>query len=216
MSSIEAAGIAGGAGIIGALMQRQSAIEAGNTQRDLAAQANKTSIELANTAYQRSVSDMKAAGLNPALMYGSAGAADVPSLAVAQTPQGNFPGEAVSMTGQAVAGALQQAQSLKQGQQAIDNNYLMQLEQIAKIKAEIANLPSNSGMLALEKQLAAAQARLAEFNAMPNNLNQLSTKLLSRFIEHLESKYGKSGTAAGKSGFVGDMMRDVFLPPNLR
>ncbi len=44
--------------------------------------------ELANSAYQRAVTDMKSAGLNPALMFGSGNAAYTPS----STPQSSSKG----------------------------------------------------------------------------------------------------------------------------
>lgn len=50
--------------------------------------ANKTSINLANTAYQRSSADMMAAGLNPAAMFGSGGPAGTPQVQNAMSGAG--------------------------------------------------------------------------------------------------------------------------------
>lgn len=188
----------------------KSAREAEKRQKQYQDETNQLNIELANTAHQREVADLKAAGLNPVLSAGGQGAS-TPTLGTA-TAQNEMPGGLMSQAGQA-AQILNMAGSAKQAvSQANLNNVNAQIQpEIAK--ADIASKFAEAGsarakadytetMKDIDGALKKAQTKTAKTEGI-KNLGDYEGKTnttikIPGVFEHSSKKSANSGRTAGQ------------------
>lgn len=153
-----------GVGILGQYMQNQA-----NSAQVLQQENYQT--QMSDTAYQRQVTDMKAAGLNPMFAIGSGGASS-PAGSVAQ--QGNL--------GQAAISGAQAGQQAAQTQQSMQNAATQQLNQ---------NKQTNADVL-----LKAAQTAQANANTKNATIDSTEKKTMSNIADGVNTLVDKT-----KSGY---------------
>lgn len=134
--------ITGGAGLLSSFMS--STTSAQNTQAQIAASQqqqatqNQFQEQMSNTAYQRASADMKAAGLNPSMMFGSGSAASSPSGSSIQAPMPTRTsplGDLGSTVGKAVNSAVEM-QTFQKMTEEIANLKALQAKTVAETVTE--------------------------------------------------------------------------------
>lgn len=215
--------ISGGASLLSSIFS--SSTSASNTQAQIAAQqqmqqqseqfnaaeAQKTrdfTESMSNTAYARASADMKNAGLNPAVMFGSGSAASTPSGATASVGTPAVPtSQKTSMLaglGNAVDKVVSSAISVKTFEKMTD--------EIAKLQSERANIDATTSLRKQETETEKEETLRRSYEGLKSGMGITAARVASKEAEDKLRIPDWLRSAAVQGGYLGDKVSDLVGP----
>lgn len=196
-------------GGIGAISSMMNTSENNGNNQAMQLQAQQYNTEMSNTAYQRASRDMTAAGLNPAMMFGSGSAASSPTIQPAQRTS------AAGSVGAALSSIVPSAVALKTANATIDNL----VDQNAKIKAETLTEGTRPELVRADTQLRGMQSEKTD--AEVRTLNEERKNIVARLPLILDEGTSARNrmsinptvrSVADKAAFLGDRTGSAISP----
>lgn len=204
------------------MLTQTEGFNAGEAEKARDFSANQAEIQrgyqstMSNTAYQRASADMKSAGLNPMMMFGSGGAASTPSGAMGSGGAASVgtPTVPVSTRQSPLAGiaGIGEAAS-KFVSTAVQN------KTIDKMTDEIANLQTTRGLISAETGLVKERHETQKEETLKTaneaqklGLSMPSSRFSAKQYEDLLRMPDWLRSAAVQSGFIGGKASDALAP----